>query len=76
MIASGDRSDLCRGIDLPFLVIHGTEDPLVPREGGIDTAEKVPGAKLHLVEGMGHDLPPQCCGEITGVIVEHIGTVR
>lgn len=72
VIASGDRSDLCRSIDVPFLVVHGTDDPLVPKEGGIDTAEKVPGAKLHLVEGMGHDLPPQCCAEITGVIVEHV----
>lgn len=72
VIAGGDRSDLCRTIKVPFLVVHGTDDPLVSKEGGIDTAEKVPDAKLHLVQGMGHDLPPQCCEEITGVIVEHI----
>lgn len=72
IIASGDRSELCRSIEIPFLVVHGTDDPLVLKEAGIDTAEKVPGAKLHLVEGMGHDLPPQCCAEITGVIIEHL----
>lgn len=76
VIASGDRSKLCRSIDVPFLVIHGTDDPLIPKEGGIDTAEKVPGARLHLVEGMGHDLPPQCCEEITGAIVEHVSRAK
>jgi pimeloyl-ACP methyl ester carboxylesterase len=75
IIASGDRSDLCRGIDVPFLVVHGTDDPLVLKEAGIDMAEKVPGAKLHLVEGMGHDLPPSCREEIIGVVVAHMRSV-
>lgn len=70
IVASGDRSDACRSIDVPFLVIHGTDDPLVRVEAGVDTADKVPGAKLHLIEGMGHDLPPSCCGEITGMLIE------
>ena len=72
VIAAGDRSELCGTIKVPFLAVHGTDDPLVLKEGGIDTAEKVPGAKLHLVDGMGHDLPPQCCFEISGVIIEHV----
>lgn len=72
IIASGDRSELCRGIDLPFLVVHGTDDPLVLPEAGKDTAAKVPGAKLHMVEGMGHDLPDSCREEIVGVIAEHM----
>jgi pimeloyl-ACP methyl ester carboxylesterase len=41
----------------PTLVVHGTSDPLVPVEGGKDTAETIPGAQLILIEGMGHDLP-------------------
>lgn len=41
----------------PTLVVHGTSDPLVPVEGGKDTAEAIPGAQLMLIEGMGHDLP-------------------
>jgi pimeloyl-ACP methyl ester carboxylesterase len=41
----------------PTLVIHGTNDPLAPVEGGKDTAEAIPGAQLILIEGMGHDLP-------------------
>lgn len=41
----------------PTLVVHGTSDPLVPVEGGKDTANAIPGAQLMLIEGMGHDLP-------------------
>jgi pimeloyl-ACP methyl ester carboxylesterase len=72
IMASGDRSELCRGIEVPFLVVHGTDDPLVLPVAGKDTAAKVPGAKLHMVEGMGHDLPDSCREEIVGVIVGHM----
>lgn len=75
IMASGDRSDMCRDINVPFLVVHGTDDPLVLPEAGIDTAEKVPGATLHMVEGMGHDLPETCREEIVGVVVGHMGSV-
>ena len=44
-------------VTVPTLVIHGTDDPVVPVEAGIDTAEAIPGAHLMLIEGMGHDLP-------------------
>jgi len=56
---SGNRTARLRGLDLPALVIHGTDDPLVRPIGGRETARAIPGARLHLVEGMGHDLPPQ-----------------
>jgi pimeloyl-ACP methyl ester carboxylesterase len=42
---------------VPTLVIHGTEDPLVPVEGGKATAKAIPGAQLMLIEGLGHDMP-------------------
>ena len=44
-------------VDLPALVIHGTDDPLVPVECGEATAAAIPGAKKVLIAGMGHDLP-------------------
>jgi len=56
IIAAGDRSSDVRAILAPTLVIHGDRDPLVPVEGGRDTAAKVPGAKLQIVNGMGHDM--------------------
>ncbi|MBY0239828.1 MAG: alpha/beta hydrolase [Burkholderiaceae bacterium] len=57
--ASGDRSPLLRQIIRPALVIHGAADPLVPVACGIDTAKRISGAVLHVIDGMGHDLPPQ-----------------
>jgi pimeloyl-ACP methyl ester carboxylesterase len=41
----------------PTLVVHGTADKLVPPSGGRATARAIPGARLLLIEGMGHDLP-------------------
>ena len=70
VVASGDRRRLLRRIVAPTLVIHGTDDPLVPVEAGRDTARNVPGAKLVIIDGMGHDLPdallPRLATEIAG----------
>jgi pimeloyl-ACP methyl ester carboxylesterase len=57
IIHSGDRTSLLREIDAPTLVIHGTDDRLVPPSGGRATARAIPGARLLLIEGMGHDIP-------------------
>jgi pimeloyl-ACP methyl ester carboxylesterase len=57
IIASGDRTPLLRTITAPTVVIHGTKDKLVPPSGGRATAKAIPGARLVLIEGMGHDLP-------------------
>jgi pimeloyl-ACP methyl ester carboxylesterase len=55
--AQNNRKDVLASIKVPVLVIHGTDDPLVPVEGGKETAAVIPGAELILIEGMGHDLP-------------------
>jgi pimeloyl-ACP methyl ester carboxylesterase len=55
--ASGDRTPRLRQLNLPALVIHGKNDVLVHPSGGRATAKAIPGARLKLVEGMGHDLP-------------------
>ncbi len=57
IIASGDRTPLLRTITAPTLVIHGTKDRLVPPSGGRATARAIPGARLLLIEGLGHDIP-------------------
>ena len=55
--ASGDRTPALRRLDVPALVIHGKNDLLVNPSGGRATAKAIPGARLKLVDGMGHDLP-------------------
>lgn len=69
----GDRRKRLRGVTAPTLVIHGTDDPLVPVEGGRDTARAIPGAKLHEIPGMGHDLPLELVDEIADAIAAHAG---
>jgi pimeloyl-ACP methyl ester carboxylesterase len=57
IVASGDRTAALRKLDLPVTVIHGTRDTLIRPSGGRATARAIPGARLHIFEGMGHDLP-------------------
>jgi pimeloyl-ACP methyl ester carboxylesterase len=57
ILTHGNRKPALASLKVPTLVIHGTADPLVPVEGGKDTAKAIPGAQLMLIEGMGHDLP-------------------
>jgi pimeloyl-ACP methyl ester carboxylesterase len=57
IIASGDRTAELERITAPTLVIHGTADTLVSPSGGRASARAIPGAKLMMIEGMGHDLP-------------------
>jgi pimeloyl-ACP methyl ester carboxylesterase len=57
ILTQGNRKPALASVSVPTLVIHGVDDPLVPVEGGRDTAEAVPGAELMIIDGMGHDLP-------------------
>jgi pimeloyl-ACP methyl ester carboxylesterase len=69
ILASPDRTDGLRGVRMPFLVLHGEDDPLVTLSGGQATAAAVPDSKLVTIPGMGHDLPEQLWGEITDAVV-------
>lgn len=70
VLASPDRGPGIAGTSVPGLVLHGDEDPLIPLQGGIETA-KVAGARLHVVRGMGHDLPIPLWPEILDAISAH-----
>ncbi len=71
ILASGSRKGALKSVNIPTLIIHGDADPLIPIEGGIDTAESIPGAKLMIIEGMGHDLSPETWSQIVEAIVGH-----
>jgi pimeloyl-ACP methyl ester carboxylesterase len=71
IMASGDRVAVLKKITAPTLVIHGKADPLVPVAGGIDTAHLVRGAKLELIDGMGHDLPQPLLAHFVDLISTH-----
>jgi pimeloyl-ACP methyl ester carboxylesterase len=52
-----DRTEDLRRLDLPTLVIHGADDPVITVRGGQATVAAIPGAELVVIDGMGHDLP-------------------
>ncbi len=71
VLASGSRKERLGSVRTPTLVIHGTVDPLVRLEGGKDTAASIPGAKLLMIENMGHALPIPMWPQIIDAIAAH-----
>lgn len=72
IFVSGSRKERLASLKCPTLVIHGTQDPLVAIECGMDTAESIRGAGLKIFDGMGHWLPPGLWPEIIGAIAGHV----
>jgi pimeloyl-ACP methyl ester carboxylesterase len=71
IVADGDRRGMLKDVTVPTLVLHGEDDPLVPCEGGRDTAASIPGAKLKTIPGWGHDLPLELVEELADAIAGH-----
>ncbi|HEX5264557.1 MAG TPA: alpha/beta hydrolase, partial [Phenylobacterium sp.] len=74
--ASPDRRPKLKGVTAPTVVIHGDADPLVPVEGGRDTAANIPGSELRIVAGMGHDFPPELYGEIAEGVLRAVARAK
>jgi pimeloyl-ACP methyl ester carboxylesterase len=71
--ASPSRKPGLAQLKIPALVIHGQADPLIPVENGVDTAHTIPGARLILMPGMGHDLPQAVLPRVIDAIAELAG---
>jgi pimeloyl-ACP methyl ester carboxylesterase len=70
IVASGGRFDALRAVTTPTLVIHGDCDTLIDISGGRRTAELIPGARFELIDGMGHDYPPQLWQQWTDLVAD------
>ena len=73
-MADRERAGLLGRISTPTLVIHGKADPLVPFACGEDTARRIPNAKLHGIEGMGHDMPPGAVDNMMARLLPFLNT--
>lgn len=73
VIADGDRTSALGSIKCPTLVIHGRVDPLIQLSGGEATAKAIPGAKLVVLEQMGHYLPEPLWPEMVSQIAAIAG---
>lgn len=70
--ADSARAEELLRIRTPTLVLHGTDDPLVPLACGEDTARRIPGARFVAIPGMGHDLPPGVVDRLLDPLLPHL----
>jgi pimeloyl-ACP methyl ester carboxylesterase len=75
-VASGDRTEQLRKLQVPALVIHGLADRMCDVSGGRATAEAIPNAELVIIEGLGHNLPPGLRSRLANQIAKFISRVE
>ncbi|HTF31125.1 MAG TPA: alpha/beta hydrolase [Flavitalea sp.] len=63
-------------IKAPSLIIHGTEDPLVTIDAAKDVAATIPGARMEVIEGMGHDIPEPLYDKFAELIVSNAKSAK
>ncbi|MBH3035285.1 alpha/beta fold hydrolase [Serratia sp. CY32780] len=71
LLGSGDLRRYSRRIAAPTLVIHGDRDRLVRKAAGVAIARAVANAKLHIMPGIGHDLPAPLRPQLAAMIARH-----
>jgi pimeloyl-ACP methyl ester carboxylesterase len=71
ILAAGDRTRALGEIRVPTVVIHGSEDQVIGVSGGQATAAAIPGARLLVVDGLGHELPPGFWPGLADALVEN-----
>lgn len=71
VLASPGRAAALAGLRLPALVLHGDQDPLVDVAAGRATAAAIPGARLRLLQGMGHALPIPYWTDVIDALAAH-----
>jgi pimeloyl-ACP methyl ester carboxylesterase len=72
LLAGGERwYDRLDEIEAPTLIIHGTEDPVLPYQNGIALAEGLSQARLLTLEGSGHELHRNDWDTLVEAIAEH-----
>ena len=69
--ASPSRRSRLKEINIPTLVIHGTEDAILPLDHGQAIADGIQNAEMMIMEGVGHELPEELNDEIISRLVEH-----
>jgi pimeloyl-ACP methyl ester carboxylesterase len=71
VLSSPGRAESLAAVDVPTVVIHGTDDKLVPPANAEITAKAIPGAEIVLIDGMGHELPEGAWPDVAAAITEN-----
>ena len=70
--SSPNRKDRLDDIDLPTLIVHGSEDPIFGLDHGMFLYEGIPNAEKFIMDGVGHEIPEELVYDITQRILEHL----
>lgn len=76
MMVSPPSMEILPQVDVPTLVLHGSVDPLVSVDAGRSVAKLVRGARLEIIDGMGHVLFSPTVDILDTLIGEHIENVQ
>ena len=72
MIDDGERwRDRLSRLNVPTLVVHGTDDPVLPYGNGVALTRDIPGAELLTLEGTGHELPRAVWDVVVPALLRH-----
>ena len=71
ILKTGDRTAQLGAITAPTLVVHGDRDQMIDTSGGRATAEAIPGARMWIVPGLGHDYPEELWTALTARLSKH-----
>ncbi len=76
VLTAPDRTPALATLEVPTLVIHGADDPLIDVSGGRATADAIPEARLMIMDGVKHDIPPVVLPDVVDAIVAHLSRAR
>lgn len=57
MVEAPDRTEELAFLAVATTVVHGTADPVYPVDHAMFLFDQIPGARLELLEGIGHEIP-------------------
>ena len=70
--ATGSFEQVLPNITAATQIVHGTADPLLRPACGKRSAKLIRGARLELIDGMGHDLPATLQPRLAALIADNI----
>jgi pimeloyl-ACP methyl ester carboxylesterase len=76
ILASPPRTERLKALRIPALVLHGSVDTLIRPEAGRHTAQCIPGAEYHELDGWGHDLPLGALPRLFDLILPFVAKVE
>lgn len=76
IVTSGSRYEELPSIEVPSLIIHGKDDPLILFEHAEKYAPMIPNGESLFIDGMGHDIPEKYINSIHSAIFKNLQKVK